>query len=116
MNLLFDQNISPRIINHLVNIFPDAKHVRHVGLEDASDTFIFDFARKNNFSIVTFDSDFVDLNVVRGLPPKIIWLRTGNLTTKSVAKLLNSNVELIKRFLESDQPEHQILEIIKIDV
>ena len=116
MSLLFDQNISPRIVKHLASVFPEAKHVRDVGLQDASDTFIFDFAKKNNFSIVTFDSDFVDLNIVRGLPPKIIWLRTGNLTTKSVAKLLNSNVDLIKRFLESDLPEHQILEIIKMEI
>ena len=64
---------------------------------------------------MTFDSDFVDLNVVRGIPPKIIWLKTGNLTTRVVADLLNGNVESIKRFLESDQPEHQILEIIKSD-
>ncbi|MEP6648052.1 MAG: DUF5615 family PIN-like protein [Saprospiraceae bacterium] len=113
---MFDQNISPRIIKHLSSVFPGAKHVRHVGLEDASDTVIFEFAKKNNFSVVTFDSDFVDLNVVRGFPPKIIWIRTGNLTTKSVAELLNSNIELIKRFLESDQPEHQILEIIKNDL
>jgi predicted nuclease of predicted toxin-antitoxin system len=113
---LFDQNISPRIVNHLSSVFPGAKQVRHVGLEDASDILIFDFARKNNFSIVTFDSDFVDLNVVKGIPPKIIWIRTGNLTTRSVAELLNRNIELIRRFLDSDQPEHQILEIIKNDL
>lgn len=113
MNLLFDQNISPKIVKQLVDIFPEAKHVRQVGLEDASDSKIFEFAKKNNYAIVTFDSDYVDLNVVRGIPPKIIWLKTGNLTTKSVAKLLNKNITLIKRFLESGQAEHEILEIIK---
>ena len=115
MSLLFDQNISPRIVNHLSSEFPEAMHVRQVSLEDSSDALIFEFAKKNNLTIVTFDSDFVDLNVVRGIPPKIIWLKTGNLTTRVVASLLNSNVESIKRFLESDQPEHQILEIIKSD-
>ena len=115
MNLLFDQNISPRIVNQLSSGFPEAKHVRQVGLEDASDMLIFEFAKKNNFIIVTFDSDFVDLNVVRGIPPKIIWIRTGNLTTKSVADLLNRNVGSIKQFIKSDLPEHQILEILKND-
>ena len=113
MSILFDQNISPRMVKHLSNAFPEVKHVRQVGLEDASDALIFEFAKKNKFTIVTFDSDFVDLNVVRGIPPKIIWIKTGNLTTRSVAELLNSNVDSIKQFLESDQPEHQILEIIK---
>lgn len=65
--------------------------------------------------MVTFDSDFVDLNVIRGIPPKIIWMKTGNLTTKSVAELLNKNSSLIKKFLGSDQTEQEILEIIKND-
>lgn len=90
-------------------------HVRDVGLEDASDISIFEFAKKNNLVVVTFDSDFVDLNVVRGIPPKIIWIRTGNLTTRVVADLLKSNIESLNRFLESDHPEHQILEIIQRD-
>ncbi len=116
MSLLFDQNISPRIVKHFSSVFPDAKQVRHVGLEDASDISIFEFAGKNNFAIVTFDSDFVDLNVIKGIPPKIIWIKTGNLTTRSVAELLTRNIELIKRFLETDQPEAQILELIKNDI
>ncbi len=116
MSLLFDQNISPRIVKHLTTVFPGAKHVRHVGLEDAPDGLVFDFAKNNNFAIVTFDSDYVDLNIVRGIPPKIIWIRTGNLTTRSVAELLNNNIEIIQRFLESDQPDLQILEIIKNDL
>ena len=115
MSLLFDQNISPRIVKHFLRDFPEAIHVREVGLEDASDTLIFEFAKKNNLVVVTFDSDFGDRNVVRGIPPKIIWIRTGNLTTRAVADLLNSNIESLKRFLESDHPEHQILEVIKND-
>jgi predicted nuclease of predicted toxin-antitoxin system len=59
---------------------------------------------------VTFDSDYVDLNVVRGIPPKIIWLKTGNLTTRSIAKLLQDNIASIKDFLESEQ--EGILEIM----
>jgi len=87
-----------------------------VGLADASDALIFEFAKKNNLVVVTFDSDFVDLNVVRGIPPKIIWIRTGNLTTKAVVNLLNSNIEALIQFLESDQPQHQILEIMQSDI
>ncbi len=115
MNILFDQNISPRIIKHLSDLFQGALHIRNVGLEDTSDVLIFEFAKKNNLAIVTFDSDFVDLNVIRGIPPKIIWMKTGNLTTKSVAELLNKNCDLIKKFLESEQTEQEILEIIKND-
>lgn len=72
MKLLFDQNISPKIVKQLEDIFPEAKQVRHLGLEDASDIQIFEYAKTHDFAVVTFDSDFVDLNVVKGFPPKII--------------------------------------------
>ena len=111
MKLLFDQNISPRIVRQIETYFLGSKQVRHVGLEDASDEEIFNYAKRNNFSVVTFDSDFVDLNVIRGIPPKIIWLKTGNLTTKSISELLRKNILAIHKFLESDGEE--ILEIIK---
>ncbi|AHM59090.1 hypothetical protein D770_04115 [Flammeovirgaceae bacterium 311] len=111
MTLLFDQNISPKIVKHLEDTFTGAQQVRHLGLEDASDIEIFEYAKRNGYAIVTFDSDFVDLNVLKGFPPKIIWLRTGNLTTKSIVELINKNVVPIRNFLQSE--EAQILEIIK---
>ena len=49
------------------------------------------------------------------MPPKIIWLRTGNLTTKSIAELLETHMPLIRDFLMSDNHEDQILELIKHD-
>ena len=111
MKLLFDQNISPKIVKQIESDFPDSKQVRHVGLKDASDVVIFDYAKNHGYAVVTFDADFVDLNVVRGIPPKIIWLKTGNLTTKSISDLLKNNISVIHDFLESD--EEEILEIIK---
>ena len=116
MNLLFDQNISSKVLRQLSGPFHGAKHVRLVGLEDASDLEIFEFAKINNLAIVTFDSDFVDLNVLRSSPPKIIWIRTGNLTTKSVAELLNKNIKSIIQFLNSVHPNDEVLEIIKSDL
>jgi len=46
MNLLFDQNISPRILKILPSQFSNCQQVRFVGLEDASDFEIFQFARQ----------------------------------------------------------------------
>ena len=111
MNLLFDQNISPKIIKQIEGNFPGAKQVRHLGLENASDLEIFEYAKRHGFAVVTFDSDFVDLNVIRGFPPKIIWLKTGNLTTKSVTELIYKNMVVIQSFLQSEEDE--ILEIIQ---
>ena len=111
MKLLFDQNISPKIVKQLEDIFPEGRQVRHLGLEDASDIQIFEYAKTHDYAVVTFDSDFVDLNVVKGFPPKIIWLKTGNLTTKAISELIHKNIVVIQDFLKSE--ENEILEVIK---
>ncbi len=85
--------------------FPESSHVRFLDLEDASDFSIFNTARQFDYSLVTFDSDFADLNILNGSPPKIIWIRTGNLTTKSISELLLKNLSLINEFLNSKNQE-----------
>jgi len=99
MKLLFDQNISFRLVKLLSDFYPEAKQVRELNLENSSDIEIFDYAKKNGYSIVTFDADFCDLNAFRGAPPKIIWLRVGNTTTKKLKELLIEKFELISDFL-----------------
>jgi len=102
MKLLFDQNISFRLVKRIIDLFPDSKQVRELGLENSTDLEIFDFAKRNNYAIVTFDSDFCNLNIIRGCPPKIIWIKTGNTTTINLEKLLRKKSELIKLFLSND--------------
>jgi predicted nuclease of predicted toxin-antitoxin system len=87
MKLLFDQNISFRVIKGINDLFPLAKQVRELRLENYSDRSIWEFAKKENYSIVTFDSDFFDLNLILGSPPKIIWLRIGNATSEDIIQL-----------------------------
>ena len=91
----------------------ELQHVRFVGLKDASDLDFFQFARLENFSIVTFDSDYSDLSTMKGFPPRIIWIRTGNLTTKSIIKVLNQNEDQILGFLKNGNSG--VLEILKIN-
>jgi len=86
MSLLFDQNISFRIVKRIEDIFPGSISVRDLGYNNPHDVDIWKFAKSNNFSIVTFDSDFIDLSNLRGFPPKIIRLRMGNTSTKNIAE------------------------------
>ncbi|TDE07560.1 DUF5615 family PIN-like protein [Flavobacterium sandaracinum] len=72
MKLLFDQNISFRIISKIEANFPEVKQVKQLGIENYSDVKIWKFAKENEFSIVTFDADFFDLSNLKGHPPKII--------------------------------------------
>jgi predicted nuclease of predicted toxin-antitoxin system len=84
MKLLFDQNLSPRLINLLSDLFPDSNHVFPLGLDKSEDTAIWEHARQNNFTLVTKDADFGDLSILRGFPPKVIWIRRGNCRTSEI--------------------------------
>ena len=112
MKLLFDQNISFRILPMLgLPVFADCRHVKTVGLDNCNDTDIWQFARQQGFTIVTFDSDFFDMLVVHGFPPKIIWFRTGNLTTSQIAEwMMNNNIKILS-FI--DNQEQSCLEIFR---
>ncbi|MDQ1265198.1 MAG: hypothetical protein QG635_348 [Bacteroidota bacterium] len=78
MKLLLDHNISWRIISVLTKHFEESKHVNQIGSRRLTDLMIWEYARKNYYIIVTYDSDFSDISLLRGIPPKVIWLRFGN--------------------------------------
>ena len=101
MKLLFDQNISYRITKSLLSYFPECKHVIDCKLNNAEDSEIWKYAKENRFAIVTFDSDFYEISLIKGHPPKIIWIRTGNLSTDDLAGLLIMNQDLINDFLNN---------------
>ena len=104
MKLLFDQNISFRVLRSLPDSFSDCRQVRSEGLQNRDDVEIWQYAKVNGFTIVTFDADFFDLSILRGFPPKVIWLRTGNLTTSEIAELMILNFSNITTFINhSDQ-------------
>ena len=91
LKLLFDQNLSPRLPNRLADLFPGSNHVSLLGLAEASDEEVRDHARVHGYAVVTKDADFGDLSVLRGFPPKIVWLRLGNCTTSDIERTLRNN-------------------------
>jgi predicted nuclease of predicted toxin-antitoxin system len=88
VKLLFDENLSPRLVLELSAEFPGPTHVHDAGLGAAADSVGWDYARDNGFVIVSKDSDFADLSVLYGAPPKIVWIRRGNCATAAIAALL----------------------------
>jgi predicted nuclease of predicted toxin-antitoxin system len=57
MKLLFDQNLSPELVNRLADLFPGSSHVQAVVLDCADDDQVWEHARLNGFAIVTKDAD-----------------------------------------------------------
>lgn len=101
--LLFDQNLSYRIVEQLKHLFPNSSHVRLLKLEKADDLTILQYARDNNFHIISKDTDFNNLNTLYGFPPKVIWIHTGNITTRAIIELLQRKAEVIHAFLDNKQ-------------
>lgn len=103
MKLLFDQNLSHRLVTELAELFPDSDHVRAVGLDMATDRAIWEYAEDQGFVLVSKDSDFRQLAFLLGPPPKAIWLRVGNRPTTAIAGLLISAAIDIDRFAASEE-------------
>jgi predicted nuclease of predicted toxin-antitoxin system len=109
MKLLFDQNLSPRLPNLLVELYPESVHVRAIGLRDADDAVIWDYAKENGFVIVSKDSDFQQRSLLYGSPPKFIWLRVGNCPVKTIEYLLKQHTLAIAEFAKDDEVSHLML-------
>jgi len=69
MKLLFDHNLSHKLVKRLSDLFPESSHVRYHQLDQSADLDIWDFAKDNAYIIVSQDTDFIDWNRLRGSPP-----------------------------------------------
>ena len=103
MKLLFDQNLSFKLSRNLSDLFPDSTQVGLVGLGEAPDHAIWDYGKRNRFTLVTLDSDFAEMAALFGPPPKVIWLRFGNQRTAVVERQLRRHIDAIASF-DSDAP------------
>jgi predicted nuclease of predicted toxin-antitoxin system len=85
--------------------------VDSIGLSvPAKDTEIWEYARNHNMLIITNDEDFLHLSAVKGFPPKVLLIRTGNQSRKYIEQILINTKARIKYFFESS--EYGILELI----
>ena len=107
VKLLFDQNVSHKLVKLLAVEYPHSTHVRDVGLGRATDRQVWDFARQQGFTIVSKDTDFRDRSVVDGPPPKVIWLDVHNAGTAAIESLLRERLDFVKK-LDGD-PETSLL-------
>jgi predicted nuclease of predicted toxin-antitoxin system len=98
LRLLFDQNLSRKLLPHLNTMYPGSAHVLPLGLAKSPDSDLWYYARHHGLTLVTKNTDLVDLCVLRGAPPKVLWLRIGNCTTQLVLDVIRDNEERIARF------------------
>ena len=110
MKLLFDENLSPRLIGVLESEYPNSRHVEALGLRGAADFTVWDAARDGGFVIVSKDNDFRQLSFLHGHPPKVVWLSIGNSPTEVIAALLQRHQSELQAFLEDPEVALYVLE------
>jgi predicted nuclease of predicted toxin-antitoxin system len=102
VRLLFDQNLSPRLLAILADLYGGSTHVRSEGLESADDGTVWDYAARHGFVIVSKDADFHQRSFLLGAPPKVIWIQRGNCATEEVAVLLREHHADVLAFVEDE--------------
>jgi predicted nuclease of predicted toxin-antitoxin system len=93
LKLLLDQNLSRRLLPDLEAEFPGSAQVQLLGLDTATD----------------LDVDFLELTLLRGFPPKVVWLNCGNMSNAALRERLLSRASQIRTFLAS--ADEGVLEI-----
>jgi predicted nuclease of predicted toxin-antitoxin system len=107
VKLLFDENLSPRLVTALGDLWPGSAHVESINMRGATDDELWSFARAQGFTLVSKDDDFRSLALVRGAPPKVVWLQIGNGPTSKVADLLRANASILEAF--SGEPAEALI-------
>lgn len=110
MKLLLDQNLSHRLIDLLRREYPDSRHVRDVGLSEASDEAVWQYAAQHGFTVVTKDADFHQRSFLFGHPPKVVWIRRGNCSTSDIEQLLRNRRHHLTQFATDPEGAFLIIE------
>lgn len=97
MKLHFDQNLSPRLVRLLSDVYPGCSHVQDLGLDRSRDTEVWTYAAEHGYTIVSKDADFHQRSLLLG-PPKVVWIRLDNCTVTDTAILLRERFIAIERF------------------
>jgi predicted nuclease of predicted toxin-antitoxin system len=98
MKLLFDQNLSSSLPWRLREFFPGSLQLKSIGMMRSSDLEVWNYAKTGGFCIVSKDSDYYQLSILYGSPPKVIWLRVGNCSTARIEDLVRSHQSDITSF------------------
>jgi predicted nuclease of predicted toxin-antitoxin system len=96
--LLFDHNLSPRLVRLLSDVYPGSSHVLDLGMDRASDTEVWDYAAEHGYTVVSKDADFHQRSLLLGPPPKVVWIRQGNCSVAESAALLRERFIAVQRF------------------
>ena len=101
MSFLVDENLSRHLCRLLAPAFPGSRHVAEFGLLSSDDEVIHARARAEGLALLSKDDDFRAIVDRLGPPPKLVFVRLGNATTRTIAAALIGRKEDIEGFLSA---------------
>lgn len=104
-----DAQLSPALADWIsAELHQPSQAIRTVGLCNATDTEIFQAARKANAILMTKDADFVELLDRLGPPPQVIWITCGNTSNIALRLILQRALPQALGLLKSGEPMVEI--------
>ena len=109
MKFLIDAQLPPALAKFLISHGHTAEHVIGVGLRDADDESIWNYAIRTGSVIITKDEDFAARLVLSPDRPGVIWLRAGNCSNRA---LLQWFAQLLPDVLHRLERGEKLIEIV----
>jgi predicted nuclease of predicted toxin-antitoxin system len=102
MRFLVDAQLPRRLALLLTTAGHDALHTLDLPAKNCTDDEVIrGLAEHDGRVVVTKDSDFVDSHILRGQPPQLLLVATGNITNDELASLFAANLAAIVAAFQS---------------
>jgi predicted nuclease of predicted toxin-antitoxin system len=95
VKLLFDENLSRKLVGRLSELYPGSAHVAEFDLVERPDREIWDFARNGGFN---HRRRFLRARCRVGSAPKVVWLRRWTHPTRDAEFVLRRDAIRITEF------------------
>lgn len=106
MKLLYDANLSPKLVKKLSDLFPNSAHLFSLPLrKNEDDHVIWEYAKRNGYDIIitTDGDDYPPLVKRLGPPPKVILLESWKYPTEIAEQVIRTNAVRITEFFQSER-------------
>ena len=104
MRLIVDTHLPPALAQLLITSGHHAEHVLDLNIGQAKDRAIWDYAIIKTAVIVSKNEDFINLHLMHGAGPQILWVRCGNLRRKVLLELFSAALPKIAAALANGEP------------
>ena len=101
---LVDNQLPVALARFLASRGQPSVHVMDVGLAEALDRNVWDYAKVRSWVIASKDEDFQDLAIRLGSPPQLLWVRLGNCRKDVLLDVFDHHLPALTAALGAGEP------------